>query len=77
MQPLPDGTYDGIVVDVSPVAGGPGARLELAILGGEHKGEVVHVIGKGLDPDDLEVLGLPATVRVVAGTPSVRLERSR
>ena len=75
MQPLPDGSYEAMVVDVAPVADGRGARLELALLAGEHKGEVVHIRSPGLDPDDLTVLGVGARVTVVAGVPGVRLER--
>ncbi len=75
MQPLPDGSYEAMVVAVAPVADGRGARLELALLAGEHKGEVVHVRSPGLDPDDLTVLGVGARVTVVAGVPGVRLER--
>ena len=76
MQPLPDGSYEALVVDVSPLAEGRGARLELALLDGNHKGEVVLVRSPGLDPDDLTVLGSGARVSVVAGVPGVRLERS-
>jgi len=61
-----------MVVDVAPVPEG-GARLELVLLSGSHKGEVVHVRSPGLDPDDLAVLGAPARVTVVAGIPGVRL----
>ena len=75
MQPLPDGSYEAMVVDVSPVPEGRGARLELVLLAGEHKGEVVHVRSPGLDPDDLSVLGVGALVRVVAGVPGVRLDQ--
>ena len=75
MQPLPDGSYEAMVVDVSPVAEGRGARLELVLLGGGHKGDVVHVRSPGLDPDDLTVLGLGARVKVVAGVPGVRLDQ--
>ena len=75
MQPLPDGSYEALVVDISPLAEGPGARLELALLAAPHKGEVVLVRSPGLDPDDLTVLGTGARVTIVAGVPGVRLER--
>lgn len=64
-----------MVIDISAVAGGRGARLELALLAGEHKGEVVMVRSPGLDPDDLTILGVNARVSVVAGVPGVRLDR--
>lgn len=75
MQPLPDGSYDALVVDVAPLPEGRGARLELALLDGAQKGEVVLVRSPGLDPDDLTVLGTGARVTVVAGIPGVRLDR--
>ena len=75
MQPLPDGSYEALVIDISALPEGPGARLELAVLGGEHKGEVVLVRSPGLDPDDVTLLGAAARVSVVAGVPGVCLER--
>ncbi len=75
MQPVPDGSYEALVVEVSPTAEGRGARLELVLLAGAHKGEVVHVRSPGLDPDDLTLLGLGARVTVVAGVPGVRLDQ--
>jgi hypothetical protein len=75
VQPLPDGSYEAMVVDIAPVPEGRGARLELALLQGEHKGDVVMVRSPGLDPDDLTILGAAARVTVVAGVPGVRFER--
>jgi len=75
VQALPDGSYEAMVVDISPVAEGPGARLELALLGGGHEGEVVLVRSPGLDPDDLTILGVGARVTVVAGVPGARFDR--
>jgi len=74
VQPLPDGSYEAMVVDISAVPEGRGARLELALLAGDHKGEVVLVRSPGLDPDDLTLLGSGARVMVVAGVPGVRLD---
>ena len=70
---LPDGTYDVFVVDAA--AGGPGGlRLEVTILAGEQKGEVVAVHAGGLAIDELDALGLPGTLTVVGGEPSLVLE---
>jgi len=74
VQPLPDGTYDAMVIDLSAVPEGPGARLEMALLAGPHKGEVVQLRSPGLDPDDLTILGTGARITVVAGVPGVRLD---
>ena len=71
---LPDGTYDVFVVGAE-AAEPPGAlQLDLTILGGEHRGEVVSVRAEGLGVDDLEALGRPGTLTVTSGEPSVVLE---
>jgi len=71
--PLPDGTYDAIVVDADDAADGTTA-LELTVLSGPHKGQVVEMRGPGGDRDSIELLGIPATIVVTAGRPVVRLE---
>jgi hypothetical protein len=74
---LADGTYDVIVVDAA--AGGPEApdslRLDLTILAGEHKGEVVPMRATGLGVDELDALGMPGTLTVRDGDPSIVLDR--
>jgi hypothetical protein len=73
---LADGTYDVIVVDAAATADGPDdLRLELTILAGEHKGEVVPMRASGLGVDELDVLGVPGTLTVLDGAPSVVLDR--
>ena len=70
---LPDGSYDVFVVDAG--ADGPaGLRLEVTILAGEQKGEVVSVQASGLEIDELDALGLPGTLTVVGGEPTLLLE---
>ncbi len=71
-SPLPDGTYDAIVVDAD-VGPEQSTALELAVLAGPHKGEVLAVRGPAAR-DPLDLLGLPATVTVAAGLPRVELE---
>jgi hypothetical protein len=70
---LPDGTYDVFVVDAE-ADGATGLRLELTILGGEQKGEVVAMRAEGLGIDELDALGLPGTLTVRDGQPTVALE---
>ena len=73
---LADGTYDVIVVDASATADAPGElHLDLTILAGEHKGEVVPMRAAGLGIDELDALGLPGTLTVLDGAPSVVLDR--
>jgi hypothetical protein len=71
---LDDGSYDALVVDAA--AGDDGwCRIELTILGGPHKGEVVSVRTAAVDDDQaLDLLGIPATLVVAGGTPSVTFE---
>lgn len=70
---LPDGAYDAIVVDASAAADDT-ISLDLTILAGEQKGAVVAVAGPALGRDPIDLLGIPATVTVSGGHPSVRLE---
>lgn len=75
---LADGTYDVIVVDADEVASGPGeptaVSLDLTILAGDAKGEIVSVRAVGLPGDPILLLGVPGTLTVTDGVPSVQLE---
>lgn len=79
---LADGTYDVLVVDAHE-AGGEAASegaaagalsLDLTILAGEHKGEVVTVRASGVHADPLDLLAVPGTLVVEGGEPRVALE---
>lgn len=79
---LEDGTYDIIVIDADHLAdgasdGGAGSvvRLDLTILAGTHKGEIVSMRAVGLGIDEITALGLPGTLTVLQGKPSVVLDR--
>lgn len=64
-----------IVVDADEVAAQPGAvSLELTILAGAAKGEIVSVRAAGMSTDPVMLLGLPGTLTVTGGVPSVILE---
>ncbi len=71
---LPDGSYDVIVVDAEPTGTGDQLRLDLTILAGDLKGEVVSMRADGLGVGDLDALGMPGTLTVQAGEPSLALE---
>ena len=71
--PLPDGTYDAIVVDADEVDATTTA-LELTVLAGPEKGRVIELRGPRGGHDPIDLLGVPATVTVTDGTPRVRLE---
>ena len=70
---LSDGTYDVLVVDADDDAEGV-VHVEVTILAGEHKGEVVSVAAAGLRRDPLDLLAAPGTLTVADGSPSLVLE---
>jgi hypothetical protein len=70
---LEDGEYDGIVVDAD--ADGDAVRLEVTILAGPHKGEVVSMLAAGLAIDPLDALGSPVTLVVTGGEPRVTFDQ--
>jgi hypothetical protein len=72
---LLDGTYDVIVVDARAADGDDdGLQLDVTILAGAHKGDVVSLRAVGLGLDELAVLGSPGTLAIAAGEPSLTLE---
>lgn len=72
---LEDGTYDGFVVDAEAIGGPGGLRLDVTILDGPHKGEVVSLQATSLDVEELDALGMPGTLVVLGGEPSFTLDR--
>jgi hypothetical protein len=70
--PVPDGTYDAIVVEARDRPDG-GTAIELTILSGPQKGQVLELQGQARG-DAIDLLGVPATVTVADGRPRVRLE---
>lgn len=69
---LEDGTYDVLVVDVD--ADDDAIRLDLTVVAGPHKGEVITLGARGLQRDPLDLLGVPGTVTVADGSPRLALE---
>jgi hypothetical protein len=65
---LPDGVYDVLVIDAD------GSTLELTLVAGDHKGEVIAVTSSGPAPDPMEVMGMPATLTVADGVPRVAVD---
>ena len=74
MAHLADGTYDALVVDAS--TGDDGSiGVEITIVAGPAKGEVVSLRTSDLGgTEPLDLLGVPATLNVRDGAPSLRLE---
>jgi len=73
-EPLGDGTYDVFVVDAEDTVQG-GTRLELTVTIGEHKGMVTALTSPSTLGDPIDLLGMPATLTVSGGVPSVRIDR--
>jgi hypothetical protein len=71
---LADGTYDVVVVDAAEADAEGALTLDLTVLDGEHKGEVVQVTAVGIGRDPLDLLAVPATLVVAEGRPQVELE---
>jgi hypothetical protein len=71
---LDDGMYDGIVVDAEDDGSGR-VRLDITILGGPRKGEVVVLHAAGLAGDPLDRLGMPVTLSVAGGEPRVQFDQ--
>jgi len=71
---LPDGRYDVFVVDAEHLGPGDVVRVEVTILAGEQKGEVVSMRAEGLGVDELDLLGTPGTLVVTEGQPRITLE---
>jgi hypothetical protein len=71
-----DGTYDAFVVDAEIRDDGDEriTHLELTIIAGEHKGEVVAVAATGMTADEVDLIGMPATLTVTDGRPAVRID---
>ena len=71
---LPDGSFDVIVVDAHDGPEPGSVALELTLLAGEHKGEIVRVTASGIDQDPMDLLAVPGTLVVEDGAPRVVLE---
>ena len=75
---LPDGSYDAFVVDVIHETDGAGRTLthvEITLVSGEHKGLVLQVATSESIGSFEELVGMPATLTVAEGSPSITIDR--
>ena len=74
--PLPDGEYPAFVVDVeeSDRADGTVSKVSVTIVSGDHKGDVVDLAAAGLEGSFIELIGMPGTLTVADGTPSLAMD---
>ena len=47
--------------------------LDLVVIAGPHKGEVIQITAAGLEREPLDLLAVPATLHVSAGRPDVTI----
>lgn len=71
---LADGVYDVFVFDVVDRPNG-GTHLELTITAGEHRGAVLSLGSSKWMGDPADLIGMPGTLTVVDGTPSITIDR--
>lgn len=73
-DPLPDGSYDVMVVDARRHDDGS-LGIDITIIAGPAKGQVVSLRTADLAATEpLDLLGVPAKLTVNMGTPELRLE---
>lgn len=68
---LGDGSYEGIVVDVTQDDDGGSMCLAIVVVAGAHKGDVVDVRSASLHEDAIDLLGMPCVLTVADGEPGV------
>jgi len=74
---LPDGAHDAFLMDVrtdTDDLGRPVQRLDLTVVAGEFKGLVVTIVTGEPLGDEIELIGMPATITVTDGEPSVTVD---
>ena len=72
---LPDGSYDVLVVDTTRHGDDGSLGVDVAIVVGPAKGQVVSLRTADLaGTDPLDLLALPATLTVRSGEPTLQLE---
>ncbi len=74
---LPDGSYDAFVIDLTEELDGAGnlqAFVELTIVAGEHRGLVLQIASESSIGRFENIIGMPATLTVSAGTPKIQID---
>jgi hypothetical protein len=74
---LPDGTHDALVIDAhdgTDDLGRTTQRLDLTVVAGVSKGQVVTIVTGQPLGDEIALIGMPATITVRGGEPSVVID---
>ncbi len=74
MHAMPDARYDVFIVDAETIDETT-MRVELALVSGDDKGDVIAMRGPHLARDPIDLLGLPGTLIVRDGVPRLEVER--
>ena len=69
-----DGTYDVVVLEALPGPLGDDVRIELTFTSGGRKGDVVWLQAAHMGREPLSLLGLPGTLVVTGGVPSLTFD---
>ncbi len=72
MSELRDGEYEVVVIDVESVDATT-SRVDVVLVTGARKGDVMSVLARNLTTSPLDLMGLPATLRVIDGAPRLDL----
>jgi hypothetical protein len=74
--PVPDGRYDVFIVDAEPHPDDPNnvVNVEITIVSGEFKGEVIKLGANGISGSDVDLMGMPAVLTVSGGAPLLTVE---
>ena len=75
-SPIPDGEYDAFIVDAEPDPTDDSrvVSVDITITAGEHKGATYTLGASGLQGTDIDLMGMPATLTVRDGHPSLELD---
>ncbi|NLA37172.1 MAG: hypothetical protein GX868_16000 [Actinobacteria bacterium] len=74
--PLGDGVYDVFIVDATPDPSDDSrvVSVDLTVTSGAHKGFTFTLAAGGLQGTDIDLMGMPATLTVSGGLPSLTLD---
>lgn len=74
--PLPDGRYDVFIVDAEsdPADDARVVRVDVTVVSGEYKGEVLSLAAHGVAGSDIDLMGMPAVLSVRDGAPLLTLD---
>ena len=75
---MPDGPYDAFVVDVIHETDGAGrlhTHVEITVVAGDHKGLVLQVATESSIGNFEDLVGMPATLVIQDGSPSITIDR--